>query len=141
MPNVVRFLGAVREARLMCIVMERCTGGDLLERLLREGAAMGEARVAQQIVRPLLATLAALHRLGILHRDVKLENIFLEGGVRLGDFGLSLCLHEEAAVSAVGTLVRARAPPPLPSLQPPRRRRCRKLPTACHAAQKKAARG
>lgn len=37
-PNVVQFLGAFREPDLMCIVMERCSGGDLLERLLQARA-------------------------------------------------------------------------------------------------------
>lgn len=59
-----------------------------------------------QVVVPLLTTLVQLHRLGIIHRDIKLENVFLVDGntVKLGDFGLSICVHEEKPIAPVGTL-------------------------------------
>lgn len=43
------FLGAFRDPDMMCIVMERCSGGDLLEQLLKDGHAMSESRVAKQV--------------------------------------------------------------------------------------------
>ena len=88
------------------LVMEHCPGGDLLERLLHEGRAMAEARVAAHVAAPLLASLAALHALHVVHRDVKLENVFIgaDGGVRLGDYGLTMSLKQELAISPVGTV-------------------------------------
>lgn len=55
---------------------------------------------------PLLATLCEIHALGIVHRDIKLDNLFLGGGgvVWLGDFGLSLDRNEEKSVERVGTV-------------------------------------
>jgi hypothetical protein len=37
---------------------------------------------------------------------VQLENIFVDdaGLIQLGDFGLAVCMHEERAISPVGTL-------------------------------------
>lgn len=65
----------------------------------------GVLRRPLQVASPLLATLVQLHRLGIIHRDIKLENIFIEGSrVKLGDFGLSICTHEEIPAAPVGTL-------------------------------------
>jgi hypothetical protein len=46
---VTDFLGAFQDHRQMYIVMEHCVGGDLLEQLLREGRAMTEKRVAQEV--------------------------------------------------------------------------------------------
>lgn len=49
-----------------------------------------------QVAAPLLRTLAAMHAVGVTHRDVKLENIFLDasGDVKLGDFDLAVFHHE-----------------------------------------------
>ena len=37
----------------------------------------------------MVATFAEIHKLGFVHRDVKLDNFFLkaDGSVRVGDFG------------------------------------------------------
>lgn len=49
-----------------------------------------------QVAAPLLRTLAAMHAVGVTHRDVKLENIFMDasGAVKLGDFDLAVFHHE-----------------------------------------------
>lgn len=54
----------------------------------------------------MLCALQSLHSLSIIHRDVKLENIFIdaEGGVKLGDFGLTMSQRQESAISPVGTV-------------------------------------
>jgi hypothetical protein len=106
-PATVAFTAAFQDGPGIYLVMEHCGGGDLLERLLHEGRAMAEARVAREVAAPLLAALAGLHGLRIVHRDVKLENIFIggaDGGVRLGDFGLTMSLAQELAISPVGTV-------------------------------------
>ena len=104
-PNVVRFYGAFQNGNHYYIVMELCSGGDLLELLLRDKKFLSERRAAVHVMQPLLTTLASLHSRKIIHRDIKLENIFLDsyGKIRLGDFGLTMCMQQEAAISPVGT--------------------------------------
>jgi calcium-dependent protein kinase len=68
--------------------MDLCDGGDLHSRKLNEQQV---TIVAEQI----LMGVAYLHRRGICHRDLKMENILYENGkksspIRLIDFGLSL---------------------------------------------------
>lgn len=69
------------------LVTELLSGGDLSARKLNEHQTK---RVIEQVLR----ALAYLHRMGVLHRDIKLENILYENHsknatVRLIDFGLS----------------------------------------------------
>lgn len=47
-----------------------------------------------------------MHAVGVTHRDVKLENIFLDehGAVKLGDFDLAVFHHEAQVRMAVGEL-------------------------------------
>ena len=67
-PLITLFHCAFQDSKHIYIVMEHCTGGDLLERLLKEGRAMHEHRVALEIAHPLLSALAQMHQLRIIHR-------------------------------------------------------------------------
>jgi len=80
------------------IVMEYCKGGSLLDRIntkLENNKCFSEAEAAV-IMRQILCALNYAHKNGIVHRDVKLENVlFLEENpnsltVKLIDFGLSV---------------------------------------------------
>nr|WP_235681111.1 PASTA domain-containing protein [Tomitella gaofuii] len=70
------------------LVMELVRGGTLRE-LLRERGPM-PPHAATAVSRPALAALAAAHRAGLVHRDVKPENVLIsdDGDVKLADFGL-----------------------------------------------------
>ncbi|DBA92850.1 TPA: hypothetical protein ACH3X1_003027 [Trebouxia sp. C0004] len=118
-PMITTFLAAFQDSKQIYIVMEHCAGGDLLEQLLKEGRAMTEQRVALEVALPILTSLSHIHQLRIIHRDVKLENIFVggdgdiklenifiggDGRVKLGDFGLTMSMKQEVAISPVGTV-------------------------------------
>ena len=69
------------------LVTELCTGGDLSTRKLNEHSA-------KNVIEQILRALVYLHRLGVVHRDLKLENVLYENhakdaSIRLIDFGLS----------------------------------------------------
>jgi beta-lactam-binding protein with PASTA domain len=70
------------------LVMELVDGGTLRE-LLRERGPMPPHAVAA-VVGPVLDALAVAHRAGLVHRDVKPENILISdaGEVKIADFGL-----------------------------------------------------
>ncbi|WP_437486490.1 serine/threonine-protein kinase [Sorangium sp. So ce1014] len=57
------------------LVMERLEGGTLREELERRGPL--PVAEAIEVTRQVLAGLSAAHRVGIVHRDVKLDNVFL----------------------------------------------------------------
>jgi len=92
--SVVPILSAGWDGKTFFIAYERLYGETLDKRLRRVARLpMSEAR---PLVRQLLKALAATHEVGVIHRDVKPANIFLEGGdarkaerLRLLDFGIS----------------------------------------------------
>jgi serine/threonine-protein kinase len=83
-----------------CLVTELLRGRDL-NAYLQEIEQSGERMSIPEIIatfEPIVRTLDAAHERGIVHRDVKPENIFLihaawGGGVRLLDFGFSRFVH------------------------------------------------
>ncbi|EFN60027.1 hypothetical protein CHLNCDRAFT_14465, partial [Chlorella variabilis] len=77
-PTIVEYYGAFHDDAHLYIVMEHCGGGDLLEKLLRDKKAMNERKVAVEVAYPCLAILKKMHEMRIIHRDIKLENIFID---------------------------------------------------------------
>jgi serine/threonine-protein kinase len=88
-------------------VMEMLSGCSLTELLQRERTAVQRAvRIARQVC----AGLDAAHRLGVVHRDIKPDNIFIterEGTrdfVKIVDFGVAKILSPSGAPAAARTL-------------------------------------
>ena len=101
-PNQVNHPGAVRvldddvaEDGCAFLVMEMLHGEALDERAARAGGRLGVQEVLW-LGWQLLDVLAAAHAAGVVHRDVKPENVFLTrtGAVKVLDFGLA-CDSEE----------------------------------------------
>jgi len=68
------------------LVMEYIEGGDLARRVAR-----GETPTAERLARELLGALAHIHAAGVLHRDIKPQNVLIDanGHARLTDFGIA----------------------------------------------------
>jgi serine/threonine-protein kinase len=88
-PNVVAVYDQGADGDLLYLVMEYVPGRTLRE-LLRERGKLGP-REALDIFTGVLGGLAAAHRVGIIHRDVKPENVLLgeRAVVKVADFGLA----------------------------------------------------
>src|SRR5260221_689081 len=88
-PNVVAVYDQGSDGDLLYLVMEYVPGRTLRE-LLRERGRLGP-REALDISSGVLTGLAAPHQAGIVHRDVKPENVLLGEGdtVKVADFGLA----------------------------------------------------
>ena len=76
------------DAPVLFLVMELVEGGTLRD-VLRARGALG-VPAAFAVMEPVLAGLAEAHRLGMVHRDVKPENVLISrtGEVKVADFGL-----------------------------------------------------
>ena len=88
-PNIVQVFDYGQSSDSYYIVMEFIDGMDLRRYLKRRGVLPIERGV--QIARDVALGLGAAHRRGIVHRDVKPQNIMLndEGVVKLTDFGIA----------------------------------------------------
>ncbi len=86
-PNIVRVYGTFTENDTAYIVMEALEGETLGAEIAAQGA-LPESRVLE-IARQLCAALEVVHAAGLLHRDIKPDNVFLadDGRVVLIDFG------------------------------------------------------
>ncbi|WVQ81720.1 hypothetical protein IAT38_003845 [Cryptococcus sp. DSM 104549] len=87
--NIVRWHETRIHDGYISIVMDYASGGDLFDYVTLHNR-LTEPQ-AQPIFAQLLCAVSYLHSLGIAHRDLKLENVFLgpNGGVLLGDFGMA----------------------------------------------------
>ena len=100
-PNVVRVYGARRLGDQVGMWMELVRGCTLQEMLRAQGTfAADEARL---IGRQICRALVAVHKAGLLHRDVKASNIMREEGGRylLMDFGVGAEVQEDGDVQGV----------------------------------------
>lgn len=107
-PNVVRCcdLGRDAERGLLYLALDYVSGGSLKERLKMTGAMPPEE--AARLVAQICQGLDYAHRAGVLHRDLKPDNVLLEAGGRalLTDFGLAKDLSVSGLTSeglVVGT--------------------------------------
>jgi serine/threonine-protein kinase len=88
-PNVVAVYDQRTDGEHVFLVMEYVPGRTLREELTARGRF--GPRAALEIMQPVLAALGAAHRAGLVHRDVKPENVLItgDGQVKVADFGLA----------------------------------------------------
>jgi len=104
-PNIVRVYESFEaEADAVHIVLELCSGGNLVERL-RESPRGFEERAAAALAQKILSAIYYIHQRGFVHRDIKLDNIMYESKLpgaepKLIDFGFACrvkkgaeCIH------------------------------------------------
>jgi serine/threonine-protein kinase len=87
------------------LVME-LVRGRTLRALLRERGQLSQAE-ALSVMEPVLSALAAAHRAGLVHRDVKPENILISdaGAVKVADFGLARAVETELTSTRTGLMM------------------------------------
>jgi serine/threonine protein kinase len=101
-PRCVFVLAADQEAGQPYIVMELMPGANLQDLVKEQGPLPVEEAVAK--ILDVIDGLQQAHQIGIIHRDVKPSNCFLEsdGRVKIGDFGLAKVENSPAEASASG---------------------------------------
>jgi serine/threonine-protein kinase len=103
-PNVLRThdLGEFNGLRYLSMEFVK---GLTLKHLLESGEIL-PTPVGLRIAKQVCAGLAAAHEVGVIHRDVKPQNILIEptGGLKIMDFGIAR-LTEDRGMTATGTVI------------------------------------
>ena len=105
-PNLIGVYDYADGAERPYLVMEYVAGDNLAQRLSRKTAIDSDL-----LARELLGALAHIHAAGIVHRDVKAQNVLIaqDGKAKLIDFGIALPAD---ATALTRTGARPRKPPP-----------------------------
>lgn len=90
-PCVVRLLEVLERPSELVLLLELAEGGTAFDLVAQGPLAEDHAR---RLFGELLAGVAHLHRHGVVHRDLKLENLLLDrhGNLKIADFGLAAAL-------------------------------------------------
>ncbi|KAJ2030767.1 serine/threonine protein kinase [Coemansia sp. RSA 922] len=102
-PSIVMVHGVFRERDYLYLVLDLAPDGELFDEIVkREFLAEDDAR---RVLLQLLLAIRHLNRLGIVHRDIKLENILLADRhnlrIKLADFGLAKIVGETMFMKTV----------------------------------------
>ncbi|WP_067606417.1 Stk1 family PASTA domain-containing Ser/Thr kinase [Nocardiopsis listeri] len=105
-PNVVQVFDQGEDQGHVFLAMEYVPGRTLRD-LLKERGRL-PSRQALNFMAPVLAALGAAHQAGMVHRDVKPENVLIteDGRVKVADFGLARAVEQSnQGLTRTGTLM------------------------------------
>ena len=104
-PNVVAVYDQGEDEGRMFLAMELVNGHTLRQVMQDEGPLT--PRAALDIIDAVLQALGAAHSAGLIHRDVKPENVILreDGVVKVADFGLARAVTSATSTAQTGVLL------------------------------------
>jgi serine/threonine protein kinase len=104
-PNIVQFLSHGRRGALPYIVMEYIDGFTLTESLAKNGGSFSLAQTLA-IVKQLCSGLSFLHQNGLIHRDIKPQNVILSRGGKITILDLGVVRDQaEPGLTKPGAMV------------------------------------
>lgn len=77
-PNILRDQEVFESEEDFCLILELCTGGNLLNRLRTKFTGYFQERDACKYIHSILSAIAYCHGHNVVHRDLKLENVVFE---------------------------------------------------------------
>ncbi len=85
---VVKFIESFEENNFFNIVIEYCEGGDLEQFLSKRKKIPLNDNLIWKLFIQIVIGLSEIHKMNILHRDIKTKNIFLtkNNDIKIGDF-------------------------------------------------------
>ena len=88
--NIIRLYDIFQDQTNYYLVLDYCDSGDFVAYLKKIGKSYLEEKEAIYFLKQLKEAFVVLRRNQVMHRDIKLENLFVNGStLKLGDFGFS----------------------------------------------------
>ncbi|XP_055341477.1 testis-specific serine/threonine-protein kinase 1-like [Paramacrobiotus metropolitanus] len=98
-PNIVRVYTYVKHRHMFYLFMDYCANGDLLKYLQKKASneeRLSESEACDKFVQILMG-IQYLHQQDIAHRDLKCENILIDGAtLKIADFGFARFVADSA---------------------------------------------
>lgn len=103
-PNCIKLFAVYITPRKVYLITELVTGGELLDRVTAKGNYT--EKDAADLITQLLEGVSYLHSQGIVHRDLKLENMLMtdhtdKSPIKIADFGLSKFFQQGTVLSTM----------------------------------------
>ena len=116
-PNIVKLYEIYEDFDSIHMILELCTGGELVARIMEMPNGIQERDAARHIT-VMLSALSHCHEHNVVHRDIKLDNFVYEEAtegaeLKLIDFGLSHLSSGESRGLRPHTLTPSSSPPSL----------------------------
>lgn len=110
-PNIIKLYETFEDHKFYYLVLEICTGGELLDAITEARSGFSE-KLAAKLIKQMVGAVSYMHAQSIAHRDLKPDNYLLADQVgiesallKLSDFGLSkACRPGEQMTSKSGTI-------------------------------------
>jgi serine/threonine protein kinase len=92
-PNIIRLYQVIDTAEELYIIMDYASGGELIDYIAAKGSL--SEKEGRKFFRQLISAIDHCHLAGVIHRDLKLENMLLDENKNLvlSDFGLGRSLQ------------------------------------------------
>ena len=106
-PNVVSLRGFFEDSEYAFLIMDLCSGGDLFDFIAQQHPSGCSEQLVAHVMLQLMSAIRSCHEVGVMHGDVKLENIMLcesntsEPRIKLIDFGMSKVTHGDEKVTTI----------------------------------------
>ena len=103
-PHILRLYDVLQDDSSVHLIVDLCSGGDLFDRIQTSGPFSEQH--AAFFMRRLIEAIDFCHSMGVIHADLKLENVLLADAtftspIKVADFGLSLFFEQGQTFSEV----------------------------------------
>jgi len=119
-PNVVDVLFAAKDEKSYYLALEHCPHGELLAVILKSGRLVGDT-LQREVIHSILTATQGLHKEGVAHRDLSLENwlVAADGSLRLIDFAQAVMVHAPGDATNEARVPQKYGPPGKPHYRCP----------------------
>jgi calcium/calmodulin-dependent protein kinase I len=99
-PNIVKLFDIFENEDSLCMVMELCEPFTLYDKIIQRTFSEHEAAL---LMKQLLEAISHCHKLGVVHRDIKPDNLLFDSrnNLKVADFGSAVWLHEGTCMEGV----------------------------------------